>query len=60
MTTFTITVQDQGVASALAQLAQRVANLTPYLQALGEDIVERSKARFDASTDPAGQARVLV
>jgi phage virion morphogenesis protein len=56
MTTFTITVQDQAVMQALAKLSARVGNMAPYLQALGEDIVERSKARFDSSSGPDGQA----
>ena len=55
MTTFTITVQDQGVRNALNQLLQRSQNLQPVLIQLGEDITERTKRRFDTSTKPDGQ-----
>ena len=54
MTTFTIIVKDQAVAETLAKLSARVGNMAPYLQALGEDIVERSKTRFGNSTGPDG------
>ena len=54
MTTFTITVQDEQVRSALKALAARVQNMRPVLQAIGEDIVERTKHRFDTSTGPDG------
>ena len=54
MTTFTITVQDQAVSEMLAKLSARVGNMAPYLQSLGEDIVERTKQRFDTSTAPDG------
>lgn len=50
----TITVQDQAVTEALAKLSARVGNMAPYLQALGEDIVERTKTRFGTSTGPDG------
>ena len=55
MTPFIITVQDQGVTDTLTRLAARVDNMAPYLEAVGEDIVERSKARFDSSSGPDGQ-----
>jgi len=52
---FTLTVEDTGVISALQALSARVNNMAPMLQALGDDIVERSKRRFDTSTGPDGQ-----
>jgi len=54
MTTFTITVQDDQVRAALKALASRVQNMRPVLQGIGEDIVERTKHRFDTSTGPDG------
>lgn len=54
MTSFTITVDDKAVQAALQAVAARVNNMAPVLQTIGEGIVERTKARFDSSTDPAG------
>jgi phage virion morphogenesis protein len=54
MTTFTLTVQDTGVQAALNALAAKVSNPTPFLQGLGDDIVERAKHRFETSTAPDG------
>ena len=51
----TIEVQDNGVQAALQALAKRVDNLQPVLQAIGEDIMERTKQRFATSTGPDGQ-----
>lgn len=55
MTAFTITVQDQPVQALLQRLAMRVENLQPALQALGDDIVERTKHRFETSIGPDGE-----
>jgi phage gpG-like protein len=55
MTTFTLNVQDIGVQAALNGLVAKVSNPTPFLQALGDDIVERAKRRFETSTGPDGQ-----
>lgn len=55
MAALIIEVQDNEVRAALNQLAERVGNASPFLKALGEDIVARSKARFQASTGPDGQ-----
>lgn len=54
MTTFTITVEDEQVRAALKALAGRVQNMRPVLQAIGEDVVERAKHRFETSTGPDG------
>jgi hypothetical protein len=52
MTAFTIEVKDQQVLDALTRLTQRMDNLQPALQALGDD--KRTKQRFDAQTAPDG------
>lgn len=54
MSTITIEVQDQDVRSTLNRLADKANNMQPMLQALGDDIVERSKRRFETSTGPDG------
>lgn len=54
MTAFTITVEDQAVQEALQALAARMDKLAPVLTALGDDITERTKQRFDTSTGPDG------
>ena len=56
MTSFTVEIQDEQVRAALKALAARVQNMQPVLQAIGEDIVERTKHRFDTSTGPDGVA----
>lgn len=55
MTSFTVQIQDQGVHAALKALADRVSNLQPHLQGLGDDIVERAKRRFETSSGPDGR-----
>ena len=52
---FTIEVRDQEVRDALNALGARVTNPRPFLQAIGEDIMERTKRRFETGTDPAGR-----
>lgn len=54
MTAFTITVQDNGVQTALKSLSSRIENLSPVLQTVGEGLVERTKRRFETSTGPDG------
>lgn len=56
MTTFTVTVQDREVLDALQALTKRMGNLKPALQAIGDDITERTKRRFETSTGPDGTA----
>ena len=51
----TVEIQDQAVRAALGALQQRVQNLAPRLQVIGEDIVQRAKTRFTTSTGPDGQ-----
>jgi len=51
----TIEVRDNEVQSALRALAARVGNPRPFLQAIGDDIMERTKQRFETSTGPDGQ-----
>lgn len=50
----TVDVQDHGVQDALQALSKRVSNMQPILQAIGEDIKERTKQRFGTSTGPDG------
>ena len=52
---FTIEVQDNGVQAALQAIAKRASNMQPILQAIGEDIMERTKERFATGTGPDGQ-----
>lgn len=54
MTAFTVEVKDQQVLDVLAKLTKRMGNLQPALQALGDDMVERTKQRFDSQTAPDG------
>lgn len=51
----TIEVKDSGVQEALQALAKRVGNMQPILQAIGEDIMERTKERFGSGTGPDGR-----
>lgn len=55
MSAFELIVEDQGLQSALSTLVARVNNMTPVLQAIGDDIVERAKRRFETSSGPDGQ-----
>ncbi len=52
---FTVEVNDAQVRDMLNQLAARVSNMQPRLQAIGLDIMERTKQRFATSTGPDGQ-----
>lgn len=54
MSTFELLVDDLEVRAALSAARDRVSNLRPLLQALGEGVVERAKRRFDTSTGPDG------
>lgn len=54
MTTFTIEVKDQAVQDLLARLAGRAGGLSPVLAAIGSDITERTKRRFETSSGPDG------
>jgi len=55
LTSFTITVDDKAVQAKLKALSARAFNMDAVLQTIGEGIVERTKRRFETSTDPAGQ-----
>lgn len=54
MTAFSVQVKDEAVQAALASLAARVKNLGPALTALGDEMVERTKQRFDDAKAPDG------
>lgn len=52
--TIAITVQDEAVTKAINDLIQRMGNISPVMQAIGDDIVERTKQRFETSIGPDG------
>lgn len=54
MTAITVIVQDEPVQALLQRMAERAENMQPALQAIGDDIVERTKRRFETSTAPDG------
>lgn len=54
MAEFIIKVQDEQVQAALRVLQERVSNANGILSGLGEDMVERTKRRFETSTGPDG------
>jgi phage gpG-like protein len=51
---FTIKVQEASILSAFNRLLDAGQHLTPVMKAIGEDVVARTKTRFDTGTDPAG------
>ncbi len=51
----TVQVDDRAIRSELQALQQRLGNLRPVLKDIGEDIVQRAKARFGTSIGPDGQ-----
>lgn len=51
---FSIEVDDREVLAALNRLSGAVGNIQPLLQALGEDMMERTKRRFESGTAPDG------
>jgi len=56
MSNFTIEVKDDQVQAAFQALEDRVTNAKGFLGGLGEDLVERTKRRFETSTGPDGVA----
>lgn len=54
MAVFTVEVKDQEVLARLRDLVAKVGNPRPFLQAVGEDIMERTKGRFATSSGPDG------
>lgn len=55
MSTFTVEVQDAPVKAALKALNNQIGNPTGALRAVGEEMVERIKRRFETSTGPDGE-----
>lgn len=55
MTTFTITIQDQAVQSALKALADRATNLGPVMGLISARMQEDTQRRFETGTGPDGQ-----
>lgn len=50
-----VRVDDRAVQDALKALAERCGNVGPVLRAIGEDVVEDAKRRFETSTGPDGK-----
>lgn len=50
-----IDIDDREVRQALADLARRVADMTPALRAIGQEMETRIATRFEARRDPAGR-----
>lgn len=51
---FTIEIHDKDVTTALNNLLRATSDLSPFLMALGDDIIERTKQRFETATAPDG------
>lgn len=49
-----IQVESSAVLSAFNQLLQAQQDLTPIMRKIGEDMLARTKQRFETGTDPAG------
>lgn len=54
MALITISIDDRAIVAALADLSRRVADLSPALREIGEDLQASTKARFNTSTAPDG------
>lgn len=54
MSSFTVTVKDDDVKQALAALQQRLNNMQPAMEEIGEALMERTKYRFETSMAPDG------
>lgn len=52
----TITVDDRTFRAYLAELAQRMDDLTPVMQSIGQELETRISARFETESDPTGAA----
>ena len=50
----TVQIDDAAVTAALAKLQAAGQDLSPILQAIGDDIMERAKQRFSSATGPDG------
>ena len=53
-----IHIDDRQLQDALARLRQRLADLTPVMQDIGEELLDRAKQRFATSTGPDGRGPV--
>ncbi|HXH04209.1 MAG TPA: phage virion morphogenesis protein [Candidatus Competibacteraceae bacterium] len=50
-----IDIDDREVRQALKQLARRVADMTPAMRAIGQEMETRIATRFETRRDPAGR-----
>lgn len=55
MALVTLTLDDRAVLAALNDLSARVADVSPALREIGEELLPEWKARFDTTTGPDGQ-----
>lgn len=51
---YNVSLDDTLVAQRIAEIAQRLGNLSPAMMAIGETLTESTKRRFDTSTAPDG------
>lgn len=51
----TIECDDRDVIEALSNIRSRVGDVSPYLKAIGENLVESTKRRFPAGVGPDGE-----
>ena len=51
---FNVDIEDSAVNAALTALVGRAIRAQPMLQAIGEDVTDRTKARFATGTAPDG------
>ena len=49
-------IDTKAAMSTLQRLAQKAAHLGPVLRAIGEDLTESTKKRFESGSGPEGQA----
>lgn len=54
MSSFTITVEDEQLRTALGRLRSKTSDLGPVLHAIGEDLVASTQQRFATATAPDG------
>lgn len=50
----TITFEDRAFRACLAELQGSLADLTPAMQSIGQQLEGRIRGRFETKTDPSG------
>jgi len=51
---FTVTISNTGVQNVLAELLDRMGNLRPAMEAIGQTLETRVSGRFETESDPLG------